>query len=285
MAPRAGRPRVVTLSTDVGSAYAAQMKGVLLHSLPPDRIVDLTHDLPAHGVREAAFVVRAMATPFPAGSVHLVVVDPGVGGGRAPLAAACADGSRLVGPDNGVLLPLAEALGGATFYRIDPRRVVRAGRVGTTFDGRDLFAPAAAQLARGVRPSSLGPTIVPVGQPLPHAVRRVGRADGEVVHIDRFGNLITNIPSDWVPRKPGPVTVRVGSRRGRRVPWATSYAEIGSGRLGALGSSFGTVEVAVGEGRAARRLQAAVGDTVALRWRGGRARATSTVNSDRPRRR
>jgi S-adenosyl-L-methionine hydrolase (adenosine-forming) len=258
---------LVTLSSDVGSAYAAQMKAVLLRGLPPERIVDLAHDLPAHGIREAAFVVRVMAAGFPAGTVHLVVVDPGVGGHRAPIVVACRDGSRLVGPDNGVLMPLATALGLASAYRIDPDRIASTPRrVGTTFDGRDLFAPVAARLAKGASPASVGPPIRPTPLALPSPRRRADGAAGEVVHVDHFGNLITNVPSAWVPRGTARLRLRLRSGTPRSLPWVNSYAAMGKGRTGVLGSSFGTIELAVGEGRAVDRFRSRIGDAVGLAW-------------------
>ncbi len=275
------RDRLVTLTTDVGSAYAAQMKAVLAHDLPPGGIVDLAHDLRPHAVREAAFLVRAMARGFPAGTVHVVVVDPGVGGRRAPIVVATRDGSRLVGPDNGVLIPLAEALGGGDAYRIDPGRLGRS-RVGTTFDGRDVFAPAAARLASGTNPGRLGPLVQPHHLALPEPERTDDGARGEVLHADRFGNLITNVPTEWVPGGVARVRLSVGGRRERTVPWVRSYESLGRSRLGALGSSFGLVEIAVAEGDASRRLDASVGTHFLLRWprsppvRRRRARAGSS---------
>jgi len=128
------------------------MKAVLLRSIPPGHVIDVTHDLPAHAVTEAAFVLRSIGEQFPAGTIHVAVVDPGVGSARVPLMVQCADGSVLVGPDNGILAPLAHALGRPRGFRIDPSRLGGGPREGTTFDGRDLFAPTAALLARGVRP-------------------------------------------------------------------------------------------------------------------------------------
>jgi len=262
---RSAAVRLVTLSSDVGAAYAAQMKAVLLRELPPERVVDLAHDLRAHDVAEAAFVVRAMAERFPAGTVHLVVVDPGVGGHRAPLGVACADGSFAVGPDNGVLVPLVRALGGGTAYRLDPRRVSATPRVGTTFDGRDLFAPAAARLALGVpldrlgrrsrlsRPATTGPRRLPHG------------AVGRVVHADRFGNLVTNVPTAWLPERPGALLVRIGGRQ-RRLPRAANYEAGAARRPVVLGSSFGTLEIAVPRGRADDRLGVTAGAPVAFAW-------------------
>ena len=114
------RKRLVTLTTDVGAAYAAQMKGVLARALPPGTVVDLVLDLRPHAIEEAAFLLRHMAPTFPPGTVHVAVVDPGVGGRRAPIAVACREGSFLVGPDNGVLGPLAEVLGVRRVVRLEP---------------------------------------------------------------------------------------------------------------------------------------------------------------------
>lgn len=238
--------------------------------------MDLSHDLPAHGVREAAFVVRAMARGFPPGTIHVVVVDPGVGGRRAPIVLTTRDGSLLVGPDNGVLYPLAELLGVGRAYRIDPARLSEAPRVGTTFDGRDLFAPAAVALATGCPPSDLGPLFLPTVLSIPAAHREPRGAQGEVVHTDRFGNLITNIPSSWVPPGPFRFEAALGAGTLRHLPWTTNYEAIGPGRAGALASSFGTVEIAVAEGRADRRFRARLGTRVRLRWprvRASRVRA------------
>ncbi len=243
------------------------MKAVLIHAVEPGRIVDLAHDLRPHAVAEAAFVVRAMGERFPRGTVHVVVVDPGVGGRRRALAIRCRDGSVLVGPDNGVMMPLAEALGLDAAFSIAPERLPATARVGTTFDGRDVFAPAAAFLARGGRPERLGPRVEPARLSLRPARRTDGGADGRVVHVDHFGNLITDVPTRWVPRGTRAVGL-LGARGARRLPWTTSYEAGGPGRAFALGSSFGTVEIAVGEGRAADRLHLGPGARVRLRWIG-----------------
>lgn len=257
-------PRLVTLTTDIGSAYAAQMKAVLYRSLPPGHVVDLTHDLPAHRIAEAAFVLQHAAAGFPAGTVHVAIVDPGVGSERAPLVLATAEGSSLVGPDNGVLAPLAAALGGAKSYRIDWTRLGLERAPSATFEGRDLFAPTAALLALGRRPSTVGPPVAYRRLVLPVPRRVHGRAVGMVLHIDRFGNLITNVPSDWLPERGTLVRVRIGPRRVVRLPRCRTYSELGPALLGVIGSSFGTLEVAVREGSAAERLRATVGERVEL---------------------
>lgn len=262
-------PRLITLTSDIGSAYAAQMKAVLAHRLLPGNVVDLAHDLRPHAVGEAAFLLRAMAGGFPPGTVHVAVVDPGVGGRRAPIAIECGDGSTLVGPDNGVLWPLATLLGRPKAYRIDPEKLGSGERVGTTFDGRDLFAPTAARLALGVRASRLGRPIRPRPYSVPTARATPWGARGEVLHTDRFGNLITDVPTDWLPESTSRATVRVDRTRPRTVPVARSYETLGPGRAGLLGSSFGLLEVAVREGSAARRFGAGTGSRVELRWPSG----------------
>lgn len=260
------------------------MKGALLEGgIPPSRIVDLAHDLPAHGVREAAFLFREMARGFPPRTVHVAVVDPGVGGRRQSVVIETRAGPFLVGPDNGVLFPLAQELGIRRAFRIDPATFRRSARVGTTFDGRDVFAPAAALLANGTSVTALGPPTVPKRYPLPKAARTRDGARGEVLHSDRFGNLITNIPARWVGARTARLTLRVGRVRNRSVPWVTSYESLGRGVLGTLGSSFGLLEVAVGEGRAADRLHAGAGSSVTVSGLPRRRAPGQTIYGARPR--
>ena len=259
--------RLVTLTSDLGAAYAAQMKAVLARSLDPSRVVELSHDLRPHDIVEGAFLLRAMAGGFPPGTVHLAVVDPGVGGRRAPLIVTCSDGSLLVGPDNGLLIPLAEQLGRSRTYRIAPNRLRLVDRVGTTFDGRDLFAPAAARLALGARPAALGLPAQATPLELPTPVRTPRGAHGVVLHADRFGNAITNIPTGWVPVRSSHISARWGTRR-VTLPWVRSYEAVALRRPLALGSSFGTVELAVHRGSAVERLGLPVGRGVRLAWAG-----------------
>jgi S-adenosyl-L-methionine hydrolase (adenosine-forming) len=275
----------VTLSSDIGTAYAAQMKAVLARHLPPGHVVDLSHDLPPHAVREAGFLLHAMAIGFPAGTVHVAVVDPGVGGSRTPIAVVCSDGSVLVGPNNGVLAPLAHALGAPRAYRIDlPRRSGRP-RVGATFDGRDLFAPAAAAVAGGLAPASLGPPVplVELRDPAPRL--RANSARGEIVHVDRFGNLISNVPTSWATPAPSTIDVGVGRARKVRLPFATHYEALGEGTAGVVGSSFGLLEIAIDRGRADRRWRARPGTPVRFERSARSPRATERVNTVRPTRR
>lgn len=257
----------MTLTTDIGPAYAAQMKAVLYRMVPDARIVDLSHDVRAHAIAEAAFLLRHMASGFPAGSVHVAVIDPGVGGRRRPIAVRCRDGTLLVGPDNGVLVPLANHLGAPEAFALRRERFAECSRVGATFDGRDLFAPAAARLASGAAPESLGSRgdFAPFELPVPD--RRATSVVGAILHVDRFGNLITNVPSSDDLGGATTLRLRTGRSRSERLVRARVYEELPRGRLGILPSSFGSWEFALREARAERRLRLRVGGRFRMDWR------------------
>src|SRR5687768_5656006 len=183
-------PALVTLLTDFGTAdgYVAELKGVLFSSAPGIQVVDLSHDVPSHDVEAARLAVARYWRRFPPGSIHLVVVDPGVGSARKATAVS-SDGRFLVGPDNGVLSP-ALLLPGARAVRIPVPRTASP-----TFHGRDVFAPAAAELTNGALLDSLGESVSnPVihRTPEPHRTPS-GEIAGQVIAIDRFGNAITNL--------------------------------------------------------------------------------------------
>ena len=257
---------LVTLTTDLGDVYGAQLKAMLYRRLPPGSVVDLTHTLPAHGVEEAAFLLLHMAQRFPAGTVHVAVVDPGVGSERAPAGIATGDGSLLVGPDNGLLWPLATALGNPRAFRLDPARIAAQAAISPTFEARDLFAPAAALLASGSSLEFLGVPLEPHRYLIPSAAVTLTGAEGVVLHVDRFGNLITNVPSPAGPTVGGTLSVRIGRGAGRQGRRQRTYADLKPGHWGVVGSSFGYLEVAVREGSAARRFSGRVGDRVRLGW-------------------
>jgi S-adenosyl-L-methionine hydrolase (adenosine-forming) len=259
--------RLVTLTTDVGDVYAAQMKAMLYRRLPPGSVVDLTNTLPSHRIAEAAFLLRHMAERFPAGTVHVAVVDPGVGSKRAPIGISTAEGSTLVGPDNGLLWPLASALGAPRTFRLDPRRVGAASEASPTFAGRDLFAPAAALVALGTSLEILGTRFEPTEYEIPAAQRGPGGVDGVVLHVDRFGNVITNIRSVDGPKEGTPVAIRVGTGPARRSRRYRTYTDLSPAGWGLIGSSFGYLEIACRESSAAGRFHARVGDRVRLSTR------------------
>lgn len=256
----------ITLLTDFGTRdpYVGQMKGVLLSLCPGCRIVDLTHEVEARNLRQAAFLLEHSVPYFPVGTVHLCVVDPGVGSDRRALAARV-EGSCFVGPDNGVL-GVALARDNATIVELS-NPDMRLSTVSPTFHGRDVFAPAAGHLAGGVPIGELGPEVTdPVVHEAPTPVVRNGEVRGEVVHVDCFGNLITDIPPSLLEAvsKGGQVSISVGRSTSRPVGLVSHYAAGPPKALVALVSSYGTVELAVSGGSAYELFAAEIGSPVVL---------------------
>jgi hypothetical protein len=245
---------IVTLLTDFGSAdgYVAEVKGRLLSLVPGLTIVDVTHDIPPGDIQAAAWVLGRTWRAFPAGSVHLAVVDPGVGTPRRALAAETA-GHRFVAPDNGLLTFVMDT---DTLTVVD--LPVPSG-ASATFHGRDLFARCAAELAGGARLASLGsPALHPVRLAIAPARRVEGVIAGVVVHVDRFGTLITNILPGGL--RPGMVA-RVA---GHSAQVRTTFGDVGPGELVAFVGSGGTLEIAVRDGRADATLGVARGADVTV---------------------
>ena len=238
----------VTLLTDFGTSdsYVAQMKAVMLAVSPALRFIDITHDIGPQDVAQGAFLLQSAAAWFPRGTVHLAVVDPGVGSPRAAVVLV-AGGHAFVGPDNGLLLPAARALGG----ELPGWELVNVPSPGetrsATFHGRDLFAPAAALLASGERaPSDLGPRLAR----LPHSIApSVEPGHERVLHIDHFGNLITSLPASALPGLRG---IEV---RGQTIDTiVATYAEAPGEAPVLLAGSSGRIEISVAFGSAAREL-------------------------------
>jgi S-adenosylmethionine hydrolase len=262
--------RVITLLTDFGlaDAYAGIMKGVILGIAPGALVVDLCHSVPPQDVRAGAFLLMAAYAYFPPGTIHVAVVDPGVGTTRR-IVAARAGGYTFVGPDNGVLrwaLDRAGGVGGAEAVVAVENPRYRLANVSRTFHGRDVMAPAAAHLAAGVSLEALGPVVAPgtlAGEPFPSPERRGKTAvAGRVVYVDHFGNCTTNLPEDAASISSAPgVSVEVA---GRRVPLARAYGDVDPGQPLALTGSTGLLEIAVRDGNAARTLGIEVGNSVSL---------------------
>ncbi len=251
---------VVTLTTDFGEAspFASAMKGVILSINPAARIVDLSHAIPPQDVRHAAFFLAQTVPYFPPGVIHVVVVDPGVGTERRLLYVE-ADGHRLLAPDNGACHLLLERSRARRLIRLAEARFWRP-HVSHTFHGRDILAPVAGHLSLGLDPLQLGPRVeewVPLDWPQPKC--EGDRIIGEVVFVDQFGNLMTNIGTDGLPAE-GPAKVKVEGHPAER--WVRAYGEAAPGQLVALVSSSGFVEVAVVQGNAARRLDVGRGAAV-----------------------
>lgn len=243
---------VITLLTDFGTrdCYLGEVRGVLVSRVPEVTLVDITHDIAPGDVAGAAYVLSRTWQRFPAGTVHLIVVDPGVGGTRNALG-VLAGGHAFVGPDNGVLTPI--------LARDDCRTATLPipGSAAPTFHGRDVFAPAAAALAGGTDLTVLGPEVRPAVR-LPDVPLSIGpdRSAGEVIYIDRFGNLITNLPGEAS-------TGRVVSVEGRPVgPLRRTFADVEPGDAVAYVGSGGTVEIAVRDRSAAGDLGARIGTPV-----------------------
>ncbi len=251
---------VFTLTTDfgAGSGYPAQMKGVLLSAHPEARIVDVSHDVPRHDVLAGALLLEACVPWFPPRTIHVAVVDPGVGTARRGLCAVDADGRSFVAPDNGLLTPFLRP--GTRAFEIDPGRAVPHPR-SATFHGRDLFAPAAALLAWGADPGSLGPLVQdPVLLVLPGATARDEEIVGETLVADPFGNLVTSIQAADLAG----ADVAAAVADGREARWVRTYGEGSPGELLAMLGSTGRVEIAVREGSAAALLGRARGAPVRL---------------------
>lgn len=260
-------PPIITLLTDFGTrdGYVAAMKGVILGICPAARIVDLTHEVAPQAVGEAAFLLSTIAPHYPEDTIHTVVVDPGVGSDRRSLAARCG-GQVYVAPDNGVLSWVVAPAAPYEAVSLTARRYWRPA-VSHTFYGRDVFAPVAAHLAAGVPLDALGPAVDDLAMlDIPQARRHAdGATEGAIIHVDHFGNLITNIPAAWLVGG-GERTVEIGGARIGGV--ATTYSEAMPGELLALvGGSHGNLEVAVRDGSAAERLGLGVGARVVL-WGG-----------------
>jgi S-adenosylmethionine hydrolase len=244
---------IVTLLTDFGTAdgYVAEMKGVLLTANPDLTIVDVAHDVAPQDTEGARLALARYWRRYPPGTVHVVVVDPGVGTGRAAIAVE-SDGRFLVGPDTGVLSPALLA----TAAQVVRLRIPRGAS--PTFHGRDVFAPAAAELASGVAPASLG---VPLADPVVRRTPEPHRASdggivGEVIHVDRFGNAVTNLLA------PHGGTIDVA---GHTLDLLRTYADVPAGGYVALIGSSGLVEIARRDGHAANSLSLARGTPVVLR--------------------
>ncbi len=262
---------IITLTSDFGlqDAYVGAMRGVLLGICPGAALADITHMVPAQDVVHGAWALRDAAPFFPAGAVHLAVVDPGVGGPRRAIIAR-AGGHLLVGPDNGLLVPAAEALGGVErAWQIDPGRLgaraPRARSPSATFHGRDIFAPAAGWLASGVDPEALGDAVeglLPLPAPAPQV--SLGRILGRIMTADHFGNLTTNVPASAIPDRARARVTLIDRAQPAIEGLSRTYGDAAVGQVMALAGSSGYIEIAVNQGSARARLGADPGDAVEI---------------------
>ena len=267
------RVPVITLLSDLGTAdtYVGVMKAVILGICPEARIVDLCHDVAPQDVQQAAFLLDTAWGYCPEGTVHVIIVDPGVGSERRVLAVE-AHGQRFVAPDNGVLTYILASARGYRAFCVE-RREYLLPQVSQTFHGRDVMAPVAARLAGGLGTDAVGPQITgplerfPISRPVVDEAGLVAH----VVHVDRFGNLVTDLSEEdlrtW-QREAGvaEVIIRVGDSVIEEI--RTAYAGVDPGDLLALFGSSGRLEIALNLGSAAVCLRVGVGAIVMIEGRG-----------------
>jgi len=258
--------QVIAFLTDFGTRdhYAGAMRGVVLDTCPDATLVDITHDIAPHDVLGGALELLASYRYFPSGTTFLVVVDPGVGTSRRGIAAAAA-GYTFVGPDNGVLAPVLAELGSAKVVELTSCRYARA-TVSRTFEGRDRFAPAAAWLAKGVALTALGSGVTHWERlALPEVALKNGALEGEVIRVDRFGNLVTNISRQDFEQAAQGGSIELSAAGHVIAKVVTTYGEVEDGVVCALFGSAETLEVAVSGGSAAERLGLGRGAAVTIR--------------------
>src|SRR2546421_1112444 len=237
---------IITLTTDFGLSdpFVGIMKGVILGIAPQTQLVDITHEIRSYDILEAAFLIDSTYRYFPEGTVHIVIVDPGVGSARRPMAAT-AKGHFFVAPDNGVLSLVLQS----EAYRITNQSLF-LNSVSRTFHGRDIFAPVAAHLSRGTPIESVGPRILDfIKRPMPKPRPQGDKLVGLVLRIDKFGNIITNLRLQDL----GPdFTIHVAGLPITRL--CSSFSEAEPGEFFAIEGSTGFIELALNQGSAAARL-------------------------------
>ena len=255
---------LITLTTDFGhrDPFVGIMKGVIAAINPEAQVIDLTHGILPQDVMAAALALRHSVAYFPRGTIHVVVVDPGVGGARRPLLIVSA-GNYFIGPDNGVL--------SLALNRAEPEQIIQLTNANyhlkassATFHGRDIFAPVAAHLSLGVPPANFGePLSSFVTLRVPQVVREKNQLVGEIIYIDGYGNLFTNISErDLTGLSGNRIKVAVGSVIIRGL--ASSYDSVEANDLAALINSWGVLEIAANKGNAREKCGAKVGDKITV---------------------
>lgn len=258
----------ITLITDFGSAdhYVACMKGVILQRSPQAALIDVTHSIQPHDIVHAAFVLRQVFEHFPIGTIHIAVVDPGVGSSRRILAARYS-GQIILVPDNGLLSFVHRDFVMEELRSIENHRLWRT-EVSRTFHGRDVFAPVAGHLSQGMPLENVGPMVRELQLLNIDRAKRLdgGGVEGQVLYVDHFGNCISNISAadlGFVKSPPDRMVVQVGPLRVGRLH--TTYADVNPGEIVAIIGSTGMLEIAVNQGSAASQLRAAPGTLVMVR--------------------
>ncbi len=263
----------ITFLSDYGyeDEFAGVCRAVIAGIAPDARLIDLTHGIAPHAVRQGA-IVLANALPFAPVGVHLAVVDPGVGGERRAVAVETGDGRRLVGPDNGLLSPAIERLGGAARAADVSGSALRLESVSATFHGRDVFSPVAAHLANGIDLAKAGEPLDPsdlVALELTAATLEPGRVVARVDYEDRFGNLVLDLATGDVPAaglEPGGAFTASTDAAEAPGTYARTFGDVAAGELLLYRDAAGKMALAVSSGSAAALLGAGVEDEVILVW-------------------
>jgi S-adenosylmethionine hydrolase len=258
--------KIATLTTDFGlkDSYAAEMKAAILSICPNTAIVDITHEIAKFNTRMGAYVLVSASPYFPKGSVHVAVVDPGVGTQRRPILIQTTQGF-FIGPDNGILVLAAEKQGITRIHELTNPRFMLP-KVSNTFHGRDIFSPAAAHLLNGVKPEEFGSEIREAVKPeFANVTRRNGVLFGEVLHVDGFGNIITNINEKEAVQSQlkGTVSVELTDYT-VELNLCKAYGEAEPKEPLALIGSHGFLEIALNKGNAAEKFKTKPGDNITI---------------------
>ncbi|MCG3118679.1 MAG: Adenosyl-chloride synthase [bacterium] len=261
-------PPTIALLTDYGTQdhYLGQLQGVILSINPGARLVTITHEVPSYDIREGSFVLATAAGDFPKGTIFVAVVDPSVGSKRRAIIVETLDKKYFVGPDNGLFTDVIRTLGVKRAFEITNVLWFRTSAISSTFHGRDIFGPAAAHLAKGENVEDAGPMISDLQRfQRSDAVLGEGRIRGEILHRDRYGNLISNIPAPMLAKagwKNGMTFDCTIHRQTTRAKFADRYNAVAPGEYVILLNSQGLVEIARNLADAATGLNAAAGDTL-----------------------
>lgn len=258
---------IITLTTDFGlkDPYVAEMKAVILNLSPNVEVVDISHQIEKFSVKMGAYVLSSVAPYFPKGTIHVAVVDPGVGTERQPILIQTENG-YLIGPDNGVLALTVRNTAGRKRVRRIVNKKLMMSNVSNTFHGRDVFAPAAAHLANGVSPDEFGPEISQIVTPgFAKIVRRKGMLVGEVIYIDDFGNIITSFGEEEIGFMKSERTIDLKLKNARlRLKFCKTYGEADLKEPMALIGSHNFLEISINQGNAAKVFKIKSGDKITL---------------------
>jgi S-adenosylmethionine hydrolase len=262
--------RVLTLLSDFGlrDGYVAQMKGIILDLCTSAVITDVSHEVERHNIPMGSFILETTAPYFPKDTIHVAVVDPGVGSPRKAVVIECKS-ALFVGPDNGLMARASEKLGPKSIYEIRDKEFLRRP-VFSTFHGRDVFAYTAGLLASGRRPEEVGPKVSKLETlDLSSPVLSGKTLNCQVLHVDVFGNVITNVAEEMVRRVPAKIGESVEVRpetRKLQAQYARSYYEVAKGAMAILLGSQGFLEIAIREGNARDKLDVKPLDKLELRF-------------------